>query len=351
MKFLQESVCIPLAFFLLLLATNSVVATEKVDRFRQRPGERFQRFRQLRNQEKSRPGSAETDDSSRFERIQKFRNLHQKMQTQTSGSVPEHADISYGNHERQKMDIYTPDNPKHLPVMIYVHGGAWSFGNKRMVETKPDYFISKNWIFVSINYRLLPDGRHPENVKDIASALAWIYQNIAQYGGCPEKIFLSGFSAGAHLAALVALDESYLAATGHNPSIIKSVVLLDNPVSDVTTEVLGESRDRLLRAFGSDENTHKNASPVYHVAKSSNSPAFIMAYSGGMPSNSPMSAKDFKLQAVSLGQALNHSGIKNYISCFEQLNHSQLNRGFGCLKDEHGVTDWIMKHLKQLTAK
>src|SRR4030095_10355295 len=107
----------------------------------------------------------------------------------------------------QSLDIYAPKAAQKLPVIVYIHGGGWGKGDKREVGAKPQFFTSAAWLLVSINYRLLPAGKHPANVEDVAKALAWVHSNIARHGGDPARLFVMGHSAGAHLAALGAAAE------------------------------------------------------------------------------------------------------------------------------------------------
>lgn len=282
------------------------------------------------------------------ERIQKFREFRSGKQSSIPQAPVKHLDIAYGNHERQKLDIYAPENASGLPVMLYIHGGAWKMGNKRLVDNKPQFFTSRNWIFVSANYRLLPDGKHPANVQDVASALAWVHNNIEKYGGKADRIILCGFSAGAHLAALAGLDGTYLINAGKSLSVIKAVVLLDNPVSNIIEELKGQSHDRMIETFGNDQETHINASPVNHTSTTAIKPLFIIAFSGGMPQNSPMSDKDFKLQANLLVTSLEKAGAKSYLFPHEDLNHTELNRNFGSSDDQVSVTAPIMLLLQNI---
>ena len=106
--------------------------------------------------------------------------------------VTEHLDIAYGNHERHRIDLYQPAKAKDAPVMVYVHGGGWRRGDKRAVREKVDFFTGRGWVFVSINYRLLPEGRHPANVNDGGRALAWVHDHAREYGGDPEKTVCHG---------------------------------------------------------------------------------------------------------------------------------------------------------------
>ena len=335
-------------FFIVLLIAQPAVAQNPLSGDREELQSRFSRFRQMRNGENKDFVPGQFKNLSIRERIQKLRELRARKQNSVPQAPVVHLDLTYGNHERHKLDIYAPENASGLPVLLYIHGGAWKIGNKRLVDNKPQFFTSQNWIFVSANYRLLPDGKHPANVQDVASALAWVHDNIEKYGGSADRIILCGFSAGAHLVALAGLDSTYLTNAGKSLSAVKAVVLLDNPVSDVLEELKSESRGRMLETFGNDQETHISASPVYHVSPTGIKPLFIIAFSGGMPPHSPMSDKDFRLQATLLATALEKAGAKAHLFPHESLNHTELNRNFGSSDDQAGVTAPIMLLLQDL---
>lgn len=124
------------------------------------------------------------------------------------------ADISYGPHSRQRLDIYRPaeaadnsaENIKLRPILLQVHGGGWMVGHKRQ-QAKPliHYLAQNGWICVDINYRLSPRHRYPACLTDVKMAIAWLKDNIASYGGDPLFIAITGGSAGGHLSILSAL--------------------------------------------------------------------------------------------------------------------------------------------------
>jgi acetyl esterase/lipase len=121
--------------------------------------------------------------------------------------------ISYGPLERQRLDIWRfSTTPSNAPVIFYVHGGAWTFGDKRE-QGRPmlHEFVSRGWIVVAINYRLAPGFPWPAQIEDVTRALGWIKKYIATYGGDPDRVVVAGGSAGGHLASLVAL-------TSHDPA-------------------------------------------------------------------------------------------------------------------------------------
>ena len=147
------------------------------------------------------------------------------------------ADIAYvkSGHERQVLDIYTPDKPTEdrLPVMFWIHGGGWQVGDKSDVALKPKAFTDRGFVFVSTNYRLLPDVEMKDLIGDVAQSLGWVHKNIKDYGGDPTQIFVGGHSAGAQLAALICIDDRYLKREGVSFDVLKGCVPVDGDTYDI----------------------------------------------------------------------------------------------------------------------
>ena len=129
----------------------------------------------------------------------------------TRPGVERISNISYGSHPRQQLDLYRPagshaDGKSRRPVLLHVHGGGWIIGNKNQ-QAKPliNYLTLNGWLCVDINYRLAPKHRFPDCLVDVKTAITWIKNNIAGYGGDPDFIALTGGSAGGHLSTLAAL--------------------------------------------------------------------------------------------------------------------------------------------------
>ncbi len=166
-------------------------------------------------------------------------------------------DVAYyegkdANKERHKLDLYLPKGQKNYPVFFFIHGGGWRNGSKNGFARHGQTFARHGIAFVAINYRLT---QHPEHVQDVARAFAWAHANLGKRGANTDLIFVSGHSAGGHLAALLATDESHLKAHKLGLNNIKGVV----PISGVFT-VGG----RLGKIFG-DAESCKAASPMTHV--------------------------------------------------------------------------------------
>jgi acetyl esterase/lipase len=111
--------------------------------------------------------------------------------------------------KRHRLDIYrSPLTPASgAPVMVYIHGGAWIIGEKRE-QGKPMMYelVARGWVCVAINYRLSPKATWPDHIVDAKKAVAWVKEHIAEHGGDPTFVAVSGGSAGGHLCALLALS-------------------------------------------------------------------------------------------------------------------------------------------------
>ncbi len=119
--------------------------------------------------------------------------------------------ISYGPAgRRNELDIWkSPDLPLDgkAPVLVQVHGGAWVIGTKEQQATPlMEHMAERGWVCVAINYRLSPRATWPDHIVDVKRALAWVKANIAEHGGDPDFVCITGGSAGGHLSSLAALS-------------------------------------------------------------------------------------------------------------------------------------------------
>jgi len=157
--------------------------------------------------------------------------------------------IAYANHDRGQLDVYTPkgDTKKHQ-VIIFYHGGNWSFGSKGDYVFIAEALTSRGFVVVVPNYRQYPKVLFPEFVADGAEAVAWTHKNIQKYGGDPKQIFIMGHSSGAHIAAMVFLDPHYLKAVGGTRNWIRGFIGLSGPY-----DFLPLKEDYLKTIFGPPE--------------------------------------------------------------------------------------------------
>lgn len=231
----------------------------------------------------------------------------------------------------QSLDIYTPANASRAPVVILVHGGGWQTGSKSsasFITNKVAHFSARGFVTVSINYRLSPAVVHPAHVDDVAAAIAWVRRNITSHGGDPERIFLLGHSAGAHLVSLVATDEIRLAAHGERLSAVKGVIVLDTASFDIATRYAaggddgsGQSVGSIGQAFGTEPFGHRDASPQTHVAANKSVPPFLLCYVA--------SRSDSTLATQLFAATLSNAGIANTVLAGQGYTHETINTTFG----------------------
>ena len=112
--------------------------------------------------------------------------------------------------ERCKLDVYYPKGKKGFKTVVWFHGGGLTEGEKYL----PQQLTKKGIAVVTSNYRLFPKAKCPAYIQDAAAAVAWTFKHIAEYGGDPSQIYVSGHSAGGYLSLMLALDKGWLEAEG-----------------------------------------------------------------------------------------------------------------------------------------
>ena len=148
------------------------------------------------------------------------------------GSEQVAQDIAYGDDPRQKLDIYAPSDRvqgKKLPTIVFFYGGSWKTGQKKHYEFAGRALAALGLVVVVADYRLVPDVRFPDFIKDNAAAVAWTQHQIDHYGGDPERVYLAGHSAGAYNALLLGLDTQYLKESGAVPEDIVGLIGISGP--------------------------------------------------------------------------------------------------------------------------
>lgn len=191
-----------------------------------------------------------------------------------------HSDIAYAEEsDLQKLDIYIPSAKSGpLPVLIHIHGGAWSYGDKAHTKAQGIFYAKHGIVVVCINYRLSERGnptiKHPTHIKDCASAVSWVFKNIKKYGGDTNKIYLSGHSSGAHLASLLATDGTYVQEYGISPININGVVAVDTAGFNLNSYMIApeESNPSIKKMkkivqsiFAKDKEELLKASPINYI--------------------------------------------------------------------------------------
>ena len=177
----------------------------------------------------------------------------------------------------QSLDIYLPtprrgaaQTDELKPVHIYVHGGAWTMGDKALPLHETQIYTQRGIILVSVNYRLGPEHKYPANIQDIRAATQWVKANISRYGGDPDAIVLTGHSAGAHLVALAGVTQECRSNSSSEPNY-KAIFSIDTAAYDLTKP----SEDQLARrvakhkasVFGRTKRALRAASPLHQIKR------------------------------------------------------------------------------------
>ncbi len=214
-------------------------------------------------------------------------------------------DAADADPEKQKLDLYVPKDQKGFPVLFFVHGGTWKSGDRKQYPKLGEAFASRGVGVVVISYRLTPKVQHPAHIQDVAKAFAWTCTHVSEYGGDPDRIVCCGHSAGGHLVALLATDESYLKAEKRSFADIKGVV----GISGVYTIL---PVGALAKAFGDNPEVCKKASPLNNVGDKH--PPFLLLYADN-------DYPTLGLMAEAMGKALQDHKCEECVKQLDKRDH------------------------------
>jgi acetyl esterase/lipase len=245
--------------------------------------------------------------------------------TSAARALPEgFVEERYGADPKQTLAYARPALNRTVPLLVFIHGGGWSIGDKSMsVGDKASHFTDQGWAFATVNYRLVPNATVEQQAADVAASLAWLRAHATERGFDPDRIVLMGHSAGAHLAALVGTDPAYLKAAGVPMTSVKGVVLLDGAGYDVPAQMAFKGNQvagMYDAAFGKDPVRQKSLSPTFHAAAPNAASWLIL----------PVDRRqDSKAQSQGLAAALRAGGSVASVVPVPGESHMTLNRGLG----------------------
>jgi acetyl esterase/lipase len=207
-----------------------------------------------------------------------------------------------------RLDLYRPVKTTGFPTIVFFHGGGLSGGNKAM----PQALREHGWAVVGVGYRLHPKVQHPVYIEDSAAAVAWVFQHIAGRGGDPNKIFVTGISAGGYLTAMVGLDKSYLAKHGIDANRIAGLI-------PVTGQMITHKTVRKEQGITPPDlrPTIDRYAPLYHVR--GDAPP-ILCITGGWGVDMLMRAEE-NLYFVSMMKLSGQKDIEHVV--IQGANHGQ----------------------------
>ena len=184
-----------------------------------------------------------------------------RMTAETRKALPHHLNLRYGAHLKQRLDLYLPQGVvRDAPVLMFFHGGGFVEGHRAHYGFIARPYAARGIITAVAGYRLVPDGFHyPAQLDDVKQAVLWIHKSVAQYGGNPSALFISGHSAGALLAAEAGADRTWMAAAGLPASVLRGMV----PVSGGYDLTATPSNNQ--NAFAPSPDLRDEASPLKHI--------------------------------------------------------------------------------------
>ncbi|MFW5785915.1 MAG: alpha/beta hydrolase [bacterium] len=181
---------------------------------------------------------------------------------------PGERDVAFTEVSDVRLDVYSPVEGDGHPVLIFVHGGGWDKYDKQLFAPVAMQLVPRDMVVVIPDYTLYPDATYREMSREVAAAVAWTFDRIDAYGGDPDRIVLSGHSAGGHLSGLVAFDESWLAEHDRSPAELCGWVGLSG-VYDVDAQMAFErakgGEAPIMTAVMEGEDNFPAASPISYI--------------------------------------------------------------------------------------
>lgn len=229
-------------------------------------------------------------------------------------------DVAYGTHPKQRMDIYAPAHAKHAPVIVFLHGGGWTSGEKDapiIYIHKVNRWVPKGLIVISVETRLMPEANVYAQVQDFAQAVASAQQHATDWGGDADQFILMGHSSGGTIASVLSADPKRVTDLGGKRWL--ATFSLDSSSLDIERTMRLWKPDMFTYAYGNDAKKWPSASP-FALLNQDSIPIFI-ACSMFRPDSSCEQAQLFKEKADTFS-------IKIEISP-QKLNHGEVNDMLG----------------------
>lgn len=221
-----------------------------------------------------------------------------------------HSDIAYGDQPRQQLDIYTPDKPAAgRPVVVFFYGGSWQTGNKDGYRFVGEALASRGITAVLPDYRLYPQVKFPTFVDDGAAAVAWTRAHIADYGGNACHLFVAGHSAGAHIAAMLATNATYLDDAGASVRDLSGFIGLSGPYDFLPI------KDPALQKIFAPKSAWPLTQPIHFV--DGNEPPMLLLHGGADTTVLPKNT-------TNLAAKVNADGGSAKVKIYPGVNHVML---------------------------
>ena len=222
--------------------------------------------------------------------------------------------LAYGPLERQRFDLYRPaaaPDAGASPLVVFVYGGTWSTGDRADYRFAGEALAAQGFTVMVVDYRLYPEVRYPDFLRDCARATGYALEHAAELGADPRRVFLFGHSAGAYNAAMLALDPRWLRDVGHAPGELAGWVGLAGPYDFLP---IGDPQTRLVFDW---PQTSPDTQPLRHVGDAPALPAFLGAAVGDTVVYPEKNTEP-------LAAALRAQGASPELKLYEHVNHATL---------------------------
>lgn len=223
-------------------------------------------------------------------------------------------DEAYGSAGRQRMDVYRPVGAApDAPIAVFFYGGSWSSGDRADYRFVGEALASRGIVTVVADYRLSPEVRYPVFLQDCAQAVRWTRDNAGRLGASPSRLFVTGHSAGAYNAAMLALDARWLADVGMKPAELAGWVGLAGPYDFLPIGI-----PDVQRAFNWPD-TPANSQPLFHAggAEGLDHRVLLLAARNDTLVNP-------RRNTLAMAQALQRRGTAVELELFDRLGHTTL---------------------------
>jgi len=245
-------------------------------------------------------------------------------------------DVKYGAHPRQVVDIFTPESgAAGRPVLMFVHGGGYTRGNKRppgsaFYDNIMVFAARHGMVGVNVEYRLAPEFPWPAGGEDMGAAVHFVNDKIAGYGGDPGRVFLMGHSAGAgHVAAYVSHPEFF----GPKGSGLAGAIFSSGPSYEIKAEQPAEST---LAYFGADTSRYAERSAL---------PGLVKTAIPFMVSSAELDPPAIAAQFAALKDAM----CKSEHGCVRSIvlpKHSHMSESYSINTADTQLSDQILEFIK-----
>jgi acetyl esterase/lipase len=253
------------------------------------------------------------------------------------GAIRQVADLRYGQHPAQKLEMFLPQGAKGtLPVLVFIHGGSWASGDPHDYRFIARTFCAQGFAVVLAGYRLYPQARFPAMLEDGAATLRWVHDHAAKLGGDPARVALMGHSAGAYNVTMLTLDPQWLAGVGLDGSAIRGTVALAGPF-----DFLPFDSDATINAFGKAADLAQTQ-PINFVRR--DAPPLLLVTGDADTRVRPRNSRR-------LAQRLTQAGVPNQPVLLEGVTHEKIIMMFARpFSRDARALDAVLPFLQRVTA-